>query len=278
MPKNKLYIVEGIPGSGKTTFARKLAEKLKESKGEVNLYVEGDLHPADMAWCALLTETEYQTVMNTYQQLKAQIEDNSTIWKEYRIVAYVQIPNLPQELYTYFESKEVFDGRVGEKLFCSVQEGRWNSFGKTATGLTIFECAFLQNSINELLLFNQASENRMEEYLSLLAKAVQNLEPTIIYLDVDTKEAIDRAASERVDEHGTHVWEQRVIEYIAQSPYGKQHQLHGIEGMYTYFETRKQIEHRILKKLPVTTIYVKIDPKRQAELVEEAISKIIART
>ena len=56
---SRLILVEGIPGAGKTTTARKIKEKLIDEGKEAILYEEGMSHPADMAWNACLKEDEY---------------------------------------------------------------------------------------------------------------------------------------------------------------------------------------------------------------------------
>ena len=52
---NKLIIIEGLPGSGKTTLAKMIYQRVSSFSSDVRIFVEGDLHPADMAWCACLT-------------------------------------------------------------------------------------------------------------------------------------------------------------------------------------------------------------------------------
>ncbi|WP_017417227.1 zeta toxin family protein [Clostridium tunisiense] len=47
---NKLILVEGIPGAGKTTTARRIKKRLISEGKNVILYEEGMSHPADMAW------------------------------------------------------------------------------------------------------------------------------------------------------------------------------------------------------------------------------------
>jgi len=271
---NRLFIVEGIPGSGKTTFARKLAAQFSKCNPNVNLYVEGDLHPADMAWCALLTNKEYKEICDSYPWYVQELEHNKTVWDGYIIVAYTKIQNLDSKLYNYFESKEVYDGRIDIETFCAVHENRWKKFGQQATGINVFECALLQNAVNELLLFRCSDETALSKYICKLISCVEKLKPVIIYLNVDTKSAMKRAAMERVDQDGNHVWESRVIEYVTESPYGIENGFIGVEGMYNYFEKRKQIELKILEKLAVEKYCISIDIDNQNEIVGEFIEKI----
>ncbi|MDO5519325.1 MAG: thymidylate kinase [bacterium] len=271
---DKLFIVEGIPGSGKTTFAKALADQIQTNGDEVHLYVEGDLHPADMAWSALLTVGEYNLLCTSYPDLVGELERNKTVWKQYVIIAYTKIHNLEEKLFHYFESKEIYDARTDATLFCNIHKDRWKQFGLDATGIAIFECALLQNSINELLLFHCMEEEAVTDYIRHLVDAVKRLNPVIIYLEVDTKAAIERAARERLDSNGKRVWEHGITQYIENSPYGRKYGLHDIDGMYQYFETRKQLELRILDKLPIETHCISIDVTRQSEVVVKAIEEL----
>jgi len=271
---NRLFIVEGVPGSGKTTFAKGLAKNISRYNPNVNLYVEGDLHPADMAWCALLTDNEYKEICDSYPWYVQELEYNKTIWNGYVIVAYTKIQNLDFTLYNYFESKEVYDGRLDTETFCGLHENRWKRFGQQATGINVFECALLQNSVNELLLFRGADEDTLSEYIGKLISCVENLKPVIFYINIDTKSAIKRAAMERVDQEGNRVWESRVTEYIIKSPYGIENGFIGVEGIYNYFEKRKQIELKILEKLNVEKYCISINIDDQQKIVEEFIEKI----
>lgn len=273
---DRLFLVEGIPGSGKTTFAKLLAEKLSGFGENVKVYTEGDLHPADMAWCALLTEAEFEAVCNKYPDNAAAFEANGTRWENYRIVAYTKVEGLSGEAFAYFESKEVYDGRVSSELFRRVHQSRWESYGRESAGLTVFECAFMQNAVNELLLFNNAGKDEISSYLISLAKAVERLKPTVIYLDVDVAKSLENAAAQRVDENGSRVWESCVAEYISASPYGKKHALKGTAGIRRYFEARKALELQILPELPVEKRIVKIDFSDRESCVEKAIGEIAA--
>lgn len=271
---NRLFLVEGVPGSGKTTFARMLADNLSKFHPNVTSYAEGDLHPADMAWCALLTDKEYKEICDNYPRYVQEMEQVKVIWNRCIIVAYTKIQNLDKKLYNYFASKEVYDGLKDSKTYCCVHQDRWEKFGQQTTGINIFECALLQNPINELLLFSCIDEDSLTKYISKLISCVVNLKPVIIYLNVDTKFAIKRAAMERVDSDGNRIWESRVTEYITKSPYGIKNGFIGVDGIYNYYEKRKQIELKILEKLPVEKYCISIGMDNQQVIVDELIQNI----
>ena len=46
---HRLILIEGIPGSGKSTLSARLETWLKDQGIAARLYSEGDAHPADLA-------------------------------------------------------------------------------------------------------------------------------------------------------------------------------------------------------------------------------------
>lgn len=89
--KNRLILVEGIPGSGKTTISNRIKQYF-ESKGiKVKLYNEGDTHPADLGWNACLTIDEYTDIIKNNPELEEKIKGNTSFEGEYAIVAYTKL-------------------------------------------------------------------------------------------------------------------------------------------------------------------------------------------
>jgi hypothetical protein len=175
----------------------------------------------------------------------------------YAVVPYIKFPIEDKSFYQLMESYEVYDNRVGFDIFSNLHLRKWKRFGEQAQKieeLTVFECAFLQNHINELLLFHCMAEDEIEKYLLNLIATVKELEPILIYLNQPSvHETISRVSAVRVNEEGEKVWMERVIAYIENSPFGKAHSLSGFEGMVSYFEYRKKLELNIISKLPIET-------------------------
>ena len=202
-------------------------------------------------------------------------------WEDrYAIIPYTRFLIEDPSFFSLLESYEVYDNRVSFQTFADLHMKKWISFGeqaKTVDEITVFECAYLQNHINELLLFHCMAEKDINDYLMKLITTVKDLNPILIYLSQpDVYETINRVSDSRVDEKGEKVWRDRVISYIENSAYGKAHSLEGFDGMVTYFKDRKKIELNIINNLPVET-YIINNAEYNWDEVWEEIQKIIIR-
>lgn len=258
----KLILLEGIPGSGKTIFAGKIAEYYKNRGETVNLYAEGQSHPADLGWNACVPFAEYNNILKRYESLRSKIERNVIIENDTAIIAYTQIETDNKDFYKELESFEVYDGRVSDETFFNLHYNRWRSFGKNArkkNELNIFECAFMQNHVNELLFWRNADTDTIITHHTKLIDSVKNLSPVLIYLSQpDIRETIQRIANERVSaEHGN--WIDRCISYCENSPFGKQRGIKGFDGAIEFFTIRKQLEIMILTQLSIPHIVIEND-------------------
>jgi hypothetical protein len=73
------------------------------------------------------------------------------------------------------ERFEVYDNRVSLEVFVDLHLKKWITFGKEKG--SVDEYSFLQNHINELLLFHSSSEEALKEHLHRLIGAVSDLDP-----------------------------------------------------------------------------------------------------
>ncbi|WBW97056.1 thymidylate kinase [Oceanirhabdus sp. W0125-5] len=257
--KNRLILVEGIPGSGKSTIAYKIKEYLESQGIKAKLYSEGDAHPADLAWNACLTIDEYTHILNSNPELKEKIKENTKIEGDYAIIAYTKLglPMKGSELTKYFESKEVYDGRATLETFKKLHFQRWEQFAKSMEkdkSVAIFECAYLQNHVNELMGCHEKSSEYIEGYMFELIETVKCLNPKLIYLtQPDVEETIKRVAAERVtqDKSKWDDWIDLVIRYVEGSKYGQSKGFKGYEGTIEFFKDRKKIEENIIAKLSI---------------------------
>lgn len=154
------------------------------------------------------------------------------------------------------ESHEVYDNRVPFEVFDMLHRKRWSAFfqqAKEKDELTVFECAFLQNHVSELMLFQLANIETMKQHFNALIKTVMALSPVLVYLSQpNVRETIERVAKQRVYENGT--WIDGFIHYTENTPYGKLHDIRGFDDTIQSLEIRKATELEIIKSLPIQTI------------------------
>jgi len=255
----KLILIEGIPGSGKTTFSGKVKEYYEGKNHKVQLFREGELHPADLAWHAVVDKKEMTAFIEENPELKDRIHQFSTTGDENYFVAYTQL-NIPPENKSqikFFETREVYGGGVTLNRFCSSHMERWHAFLEgdfEEDDVFIFECSYLQNHITELILTFDESKEMIEEHLSNLLDVDSELDIHLIYLNsVNVDEAIARVTKERVspDKSRWPDWIDIVVDYVENSLYGKKHELSGYDGFIDFIKLRKATEYEVMSKLSI---------------------------
>lgn len=254
--ETKLILVEGIPGSGKTTFAKKIADYYTRRGETAKLYLEGDSHPADLAWQACIPTGDLDAVLAPYETLREEILRHTRFSEGYAVIAYTQVKTDNFNFYQDMENYEVCDNRTSIDVYQSLHLKRWTAFGREACGKnerTVFECAFLQNHLSELLFFRLYDRPRIQAYCKELIRTVEKLHPVLVYLSQpDVRETITRVAKQRVSEHGN--WIDAFIQYFETSPYGKAHRIKGLDGAVRCLEERKSMEQEVMRVLPVRSI------------------------
>lgn len=274
---SRLILVEGIPGAGKTTTARKIKEKLIDEGKEAILYEEGMSHPADMAWNACLKEDEYNDFIKkcsemwegskksiSKEELISRIQRQTRIEDNNVILAYTKI-DFPEDCYWSLigdvASKEICDGRKSLDEFRDIHLRRWSKFAEQALlndNIYIFECAFLQNHIFELLGVYEKSDEEIYLYLKSLLETVKSLSPSIVYIEPSSVEdIIIQAANERKSPEGSRPdWIDEVANWVSNMNFGKSHNLKGIEGVFYFCKEGLRIDKLMIEKLnvPVTII------------------------
>lgn len=274
---SRLILVEGIPGAGKTTTARKIKEKLIDEGKEAILYEEGMSHPADMAWNACLKEDEYNDFIKkcsemwegskksiSKEELISRIQRQTRIEDNNVILAYTKI-DFPEDCYWSLigdvASKEICDGRKSLDEFRDIHLRRWSKFAEQALlndNIYIFECAFLQNHIFELLGVYEKGDEEIYLYLKSLLETVKSLSPSIVYIEPSSVEdIIIQAANESKSPEGSRPdWIDEVANWVSNMNFGKSHNLKGIEGVFYFCKERLRIDKLMIEKLnvPVTII------------------------
>ena len=228
---------------GKSTLLQANAEKTSG----YHVCHEGDYSPIELAWCAWMTEDEYQAAQNRYPTLQKEIQNSTVKEGTHYIVSYTKILTDIPGFHKDFEQFEIYNGRKSLPEFEQIILSRYQQF--CGNGY-IFECSFLQNIVECLILFYQLSDNEIIAFYQKLYDLMQKEHFLLLYLYSDKlEESTQIIRKERSDEQGNELWYPLMLEYLTQSPYGKQHNYKGFDDLVNHFRHRQQIELRILNEI-----------------------------
>ena len=239
----KNIFIEGIQGSGKST----LINNIVRLNPELHVCREGDYSPIDLAWCAFMSEQEYETILGKYNSIKDEIIKNTIREKEKYIITYTKIITEISGFYKDLENYEVYNGRKNLAELKEIILTRFENF--TDTGY-VFECSFFQNITEDLILFQILSDGEIIEFYRDLFKCVDAKNFILFYLYSDKlEENIKTIQKERCDEEGNELWYQMMLEYLVNSPYGKKYGCSTFEDLISHFKHRQELELNIIKEI-----------------------------
>ena len=241
--KNHIFI-EGLQGSGKSTLLRNLSQKYPEYKA----YYEGDISPAELAWCSYMTKEQYEEALKKYPHVEQEMKQFTKREGDRYIVAYTRILADMREFYEWMESFEIYNGRVPFERFHNIIMNRYRALEPDSKNL--FECSFFQNSMEDMMLYYQMPEQDIEDFYR---EAYEILKPKgfqMLYLQSgNIRDNILQIKKERSDENGVELWYPLMLRYLQESPYGKVHGFDGLDDMIAHFERRCALEKRIIREV-----------------------------
>ncbi len=232
--------IEGIQGAGKSTLLQNLCSKLTD----YTTYREGDLSPIELAWCAYMTEGSLQDVITKYPMLEKEIKAHTVTEGTMKITAYTKIVTDTLDFYKYMEQYEIYNGNIPYKKLEEIvlyRYKKWNGENQ------IHECALFQNLVDCMMLYYKMNDEEILDFYKKLYTILLNRNIKLIYINVpDILHTITEIKKERVDENGVEVWYPLAIQFLEESPYGKDNQLKGMDGFIRYLERRSKLEHKII--------------------------------
>lgn len=250
--KNRLILIEGLPGSGKSTFARLISDKLNDRKIGNQLFSEGNLdHPADYDGVAFYTKQAFDELINANHKYKDNIVKMAYKEEEGYFIPFVKMKieskdEFPNELFTIIAENDIYE--LPLDLHIKLLLSRWQKFVDTALAnkdTYIFECCFIQNPVTVSMLRDNSKKEVTIEYINKLAEIIKALNPILIYLDQkDIDSNFRKIIEERPNE-----WFEGFVDYYTNQGYGKSNGLKGLEGTIQILHTRKELEHEIVDSL-----------------------------
>ena len=263
--RHQILFIEGLPGSGKTTFAKKL-KKYYESKGiRVVQFSEGDLHPIDLAWCSIMKKEEFEHVLKKYSFMKDEILRQTKLEDDMYITAYTRVrhEDVTKAFYDDMKPYEIYANKnLNEFLEAHLKRYTYFSEHHDQDTLYIFECVFLQNHITELILNHNKDKEQMIAYFKMLAQPLLKLNPIIFYIyQMDIKHTLQKIIEERRTDQPEKYrdWIDEVTIYLESTQHAKDLDFLGKEGMLRYGKYRQNLEVKVMKKLGISHKIFELD-------------------
>lgn len=259
-----VYIVEGLPCSGKSTTAAFAAQVLRGDGSMVTNVDEGSgAHPADYEFHAFLSGELTECAPRLRPQIRAWGEPVLDGW-------VVPLSRFQGEDLQALLPYKLYDGLPWERERPVMLE-KWKRFAGQAEKdrIYLFNCVLLQNPMCETMMRFDLPERESLAYIKEIAQTIAPLEPRVIYLkNEDIARRIEVTAQERPG------WLEGFLDYHTSSAYGRRTHAHGFEGLVSCLEERQRRELSILQKLPVKSMVIS-NPHRDWEAAYGCISDFI---
>jgi hypothetical protein len=261
---NRLYIIEGLPCSGKSTTSAFVAGVLKENH-KVSFVDEGSgNHPADYEFHSSLTEKDLSEFSDNEQK------EILSVSKKTDSGYIVPLSEFQGELFDKLLKFKIYDFLPFETEK-PVMLDKWREFVSNCDKDTVyvFNCVLLQNPMCETMMrFGMPIEDSFE-FISQIAEIISPLNPAVIYLkNEDIKASVEKAAKERDG------WLDAVIEYHINGEYGKSINAMGFDGYIKCLEERQKREPDILSGLDVKKVVID-NPQRNWEKAQKKIKEFL---
>lgn len=242
MMRENIFI-EGLQGMGKSTLLREIAQRRPGYK----VCREGEYSPVELAWCAWMNGEQYAAALEKYAPIRSEIEACTFREGDHYIVTYTKILTDIPGFHRDLEQYEIYNGR---KTLREMEEIIFSRYSRFSDSGYLFECAFMQNIVEDLILFHQLSDEEILAFYQRLYAVISREHFRLLYLYSDRiAENIRIIQKERSDEQGNQMWYPVMMEYLVNSPYGKAHGYQGFEDLISHLKHRQQVELRIVQEI-----------------------------
>lgn len=243
-PKNTSsnIFIEGIQGMGKSTLLQTIAQ----NRPDFHVCREGDYSPLELAWCTWMNEAEYTEVLERYGTLRKEIRENTFRDGNHYIITYTRILTDIPGFHKDLEKYEIYNGRKPLEEMEEIILSRYRRFSKTGY---LSECAFLQNIVEDMILYHCLEDVEILEFYRRLYAAVQKNFLLLYLYSEHIDEDIQIIQKERTDHLGNQQWYPLMMQYLINSPYGKAHGYKNFCDLISHLKHRQQLEVRILKEI-----------------------------
>lgn len=250
-----IYFIEGIMGIGKTTYARRLYQQLKEQGEETHIYFEHiAANKLDFTRKAYVTPDQYRQIKKRYlaavagtfdeEHLRERFLQSTDLFKNGYLIAYTewdlsneQLKKLAYEIYHL----EICNGNVTYEQYHDLILQRWKEYFQSidCSKNHIFEGVLFQSILLDLIGNYVLSEQEILNFYHELFQVFEKHEVKIIWIYTDQVASVLAAANEQRQD-GSGQWLLYFKDWLAKTPYG-------YEGADIFTETMQNIEYLILQ-------------------------------
>lgn len=235
--------IEGLQGMGKSTLLQKIASH----RPEYRVCREGEYSPVELAWCAWMNEEQYAAALKKYAVLRSEMEACTYREGDHYIVTYTKILTDIPGFHKDLERYEIYNGRKTLQELEEIVFARYRRFSGRGY---LFECAFMQNIVEDLMLFHQLDDEKILEFYQRLYAVMPKEHFRLLYLYSEKiEENIRIIQKERSDGEGNQMWYPVMMEYLVNSPYGKAHGYREFNDLISHLKHRQQVELRIVREI-----------------------------
>ncbi|MFJ5760979.1 hypothetical protein ACIQAA_18105 [Neobacillus sp. NPDC093182] len=257
----KLILIEGLPGSGKSTTAELTNDILKEWNVDTNLFLEGNVeHPADYEGGSYYSKTEFAQLLEQYNEFQPILVKHAIercggfVLPQYKLKEELDETMVSDSFWEVIWNHDIYELPLEKNM--ELITDKWQRFVEQAmigNQTYIFESCFIQNPVTIGMIKYGASQEVVMNYVKQLAEIIEPLNPVLLYVEQqDLSRSFKKAVQERPKE-----WSTGFMDYYTNQGYGKIHGAEGIEGTIAVLEARKQLESSIFNALAIKK--VKID-------------------
>lgn len=268
----KLILVEGLPGSGKSTTAKTIHAILTNQNIDAQLFCEGSLaHPADfegVAWFGVEDFNDLKKNHSSFSDVldEMKVENDEGVFIPYRRLVEEKRAPLDDALLHHLSRNDVYELPLERHI--ELIAARWEAFVRAfidCDHVVIFECCFIQNPVTVTMIRDGELREMTRRYIGRLADIIRPLDPLLVYVEQDCiEQSFRKAIAERPEE-----WIKGFETYYTGQGYGLQHNFKGIEGVIQVLKERRTVERAICESLELDCRRINNSSFDQGELEKQ---------
>ena len=149
-------IVEGIPGSGKSTTAHFMKEHLEKEGFKVKLFQEGDTsHPADYESTACLNEGQFNAILERFPDHRESIKESAKKKGDHYFISYRHFLDTAPSVVECLASYDVYE--LDLDTFEEVSYKNWTSIGLKKSPSIIGKSSLIPTLVMKYTYLNAVS-------------------------------------------------------------------------------------------------------------------------